>query len=295
MHLIERIRNSFLQIPSCVVTILILFSIFYTGCSNSSDSDKIKKLEKENTELRQQISELEKKFDTLSCSSTNMLAEANKALEQKEWDKSILIANKLKQQYPLSPESSFVNQLISTAQKALDAEISAANEIKEKQEKEQNEKLKRQAAALHGLTKRFDKVEEITWYTPQSGSGFKDAIYLYIGVKKNYSWLRLAIRYHGDWWLFIKDIDIKIDNEPSYKYTPQNDLQHENSTGSVWEVIDDEFNSSINLLINKIIDSKSTIIRFNGRDNKIHDFTVTKQMKADLRKVLDAHTAIKAE
>lgn len=145
---------------------MLVIYLSVVGCDSQNNSKKIVDVEKENTQLRQRISELENKIDELSNNATNMLAEANKYLEQKRWNEAIEKAKILKQRYPLVPEASQANHVISTATNELAAEKKRADELKEKLEKDKKDKEKRQNEALRGLDKNYDKVREISWYNP---------------------------------------------------------------------------------------------------------------------------------
>ena len=268
-----------------LIVIFAALSLLLIGCDSENWKQRAETLAKENAVLEKKIVELEQQIDELVNGPERILAQARQALDDKRWNQAILMVDKLKELHPQAPELADGEDIVVLAQKGLESEA-------KRQEQEIKEKEKRQQAALSGLKKQYDKVQEISWYYPTSDTYSKSTIYLYIGKKETgKGWLRFVVRYKGDWWIFFNYLEIKIDDRPSFKLFPVNEAIHDNSGGTVWEWIDEKVTDGLIITIEDIIKSQETIIRFNG-DDKIRDFTVTNQMKKDLRKVLDAFEAL---
>ena len=86
-------------------------------------------------------------------------------------------------------------------------------------------------------------------------------------------------------------LPISIDGELSTRTFTYRDIVHDNDGGVVWEYIDVEGESYIDLLW-KIANSQETIVRFEG-DSKIHDFTIKSSDKDAIREVLTAFEALR--
>jgi len=141
---------------------------------------------------------------------------------------------------------------------------------------------------------KYDEVKEITWHFDKASPKYDDTknFLLYIGKDKNNDcWLRLRIRYAADDWLFIKKYILKIDD---YTYTilPGDfNVQRDNSGGRIWEWYDKTPSKSDIEAIKAIINSKKTILRYEG-DQYHYDRNISQQEKQSLQNVLDAYIAL---
>lgn len=120
----------------------------------------------------------------------------------------------------------------------------------------------------------YDDIEGITWIYPNSKPVYTNskAFYVYLGLSdKDQVWKRLVIRYHGDSWLFLQKIIIKTDNN-TYTLNANNSKRDHNA--DVWEWIDIQPTTIEDIIINDIIGSKTTKVRFVGKQYH-NDWTLT--------------------
>lgn len=101
--------------------------------------------------------------------------------------------------------------------------ISAANKKAEedrlKKEKAEetariNKEKLRLSNATKKLNKKYDEINEVTWFRDKTSLAYVNynGFYAYIGQSKGSNpWLRLAIQYTADDWLFIEKYIIKVD------------------------------------------------------------------------------------
>ena len=101
--------------------------------------------------------------------------------------------------------------------------------------------------------------------------------------------------YYARSWIFFDTVIISADGHNTTKTFARADIYRDNSGGRVWEVVDISMGdsrtgipNSDRTLLERIINSEETVIRFQGRDY-IHDHTVTQSEKNGLREVLTAH------
>ncbi|MEA4916319.1 hypothetical protein [Proteiniphilum sp.] len=136
------------------------------------------------------------------------------------------------------------------------------------------------------FTTNYDDIEGVTWIYSKSKPYYANtkAFYNYIGMRDNGQvWKRLVIRYHGDDWLFINKIIIKTD-EQTYTLDASNSKRDNNT--EVWEWIDIEEGTAEFIIINDIINSKQTKVRFVG-DQYHFDWILPKKTVTGLKEIED--------
>lgn len=139
----------------------------------------------------------------------------------------------------------------------------------------------------------YDNVENITWIKDKTSPIYvnSNGFYLYMGKDKdNYVWLRLKVSYYGNDWIFWKTMIFNIDGQKTSFTLPYGEVKHDNDT-MVWEVADLPYDNYADL-INKVINSKITILRLQGDDHH-YDKTITQTEKQALKRVLDYYEATK--
>lgn len=131
---------------------------------------------------------------------------------------------------------------------------------------------------------KYDDFEKITWFYSKTKPNYANtmACYTYIGLKDDGQvWRRLVMRYHGDTWLFVNSMIIKTD-ENSYNINATN-INRDNGT-DVWEWIDIPITDQEDIIIDDIISSKQTKIRFIG-DQYHHDWTIPSKAIQGLKEI----------
>ena len=167
-------------------------------------------------------------------------------------------------------------------------DLNAASQKLKELKKAEGERL------LANMDKEEDKVRNLRFYYPKVYPDYIDTrcyVLPYIGQNADSTWLRLMFDYTGDDWVFFKKVLFSIDGELSTRTFTYRDIVHDNDGGVVWEYIDVEGESYIDLLW-KIANSQETIVRFEG-DSKIHDFTIKSSDKDAIREVLTAFEALR--
>ncbi|TFD92758.1 hypothetical protein E2605_18105 [Dysgonomonas capnocytophagoides] len=126
---------------------------------------------------------------------------------------------------------------------------------------------------------RYDEFEKTTWIEHKSIPKYVNTkgFYTYIGMKDNSVWERLVIRYHGEDWLFIQKIMIKAD-ESIFEITPQK-VERDNDS-QVWEYIDITPDKTEIAMISNVIASKTTKIRFEGKQHYFDWVLSSKEINA---------------
>lgn len=148
-------------------------------------------------------------------------------------------------------------------------------------------------SSLKAMKKKYDKVEGVTWYTPRKLLGdfgeSKSPIIVYIGQKNNHSWLRFKLFYEADEWLFAKRAVIYIDGE-NYDVLIGG-FERDHGSGRIWEWSDVVLENDHRELVEKIIKSKEAIVRFYGTQY-YGDKKITKKEKQGLQEALDAFSVL---
>jgi hypothetical protein len=156
--------------------------------------------------------------------------------------------------------------------------------------------LPKRDIVLKGVTRytiKYDKVDRVIKFF---SSGYVNRSYnqsSYIALDgtltKNKATASIGVRYHGSSWIFADSLKIVVDDKT---YELKNSFSRRHAS-TVWETaylsLDDQYNRKI---IDEIVKSKETIIRFRGRGQA--DLEVTDRMKEDMGLMLRAIDAINA-
>lgn len=148
-------------------------------------------------------------------------------------------------------------------------------------------------SALSKMRISKDDVKNLKFYYDQSSPRYVNAsgFYLYAGQKsKNDPYLFLEIQYFGSDWLFIQSYFFNIDGE-TYEITPNyGDIETDNDS-DVWEWYNQPATADNIEMIQKIIKSKKTVVRLEGRQY-YKDVTVTQAQKKALQNVLTVYQGL---
>ena len=164
-----------------------------------------------------------------------------------------------------------------------------------KQEKIKKEKIEAEKRAKEIKIKalknkmRFikDNVTNITFIQDKTSSQYanSNSFYVYIAQGEDFKKLWLRISYTGEQWVFFEKMIVNIDgqvNEYAFNYY---DLKRSAEGYGVYEYIDLDYELYKNL-IQKIINSKKTIIRLAGNQRHF-DKTISETEKQAMRNVLE--------
>ena len=148
---------------------------------------------------------------------------------------------------------------------------------------------KQSQQALSKLSKRYDKFQDITWYSSPNSPRYRNynAFYIYFGSSGDSKLpLRLVVQYESDDWLFIKSAEVNVDGE---NYSISGDWERDNDS-RIWEWIDEKLDDRE--MIESIIKSKSAVIRFEG-NQYYNTRTISASQKQSMRDVLLAFDGLR--
>ena len=148
---------------------------------------------------------------------------------------------------------------------------------------------KQSQQALSKLSKRYDKFQDITWYSSPNSPRYRNynAFYIYFGSSGDSILpLRLVVQYESDDWLFIKSAEVNVDGE---NYSISGDWERDNDS-RIWEWIDETLDDRE--MIEAIIKSKSAVIRFEG-NQYYNTRTISASQKQSMRDVLLAFDGLR--
>jgi hypothetical protein len=155
-----------------------------------------------------------------------------------------------------------------------------------------------QSLAMKKMNKKYDVVNEITWYQDKSSPSYvnHNGFYTYIGQSNDSKpWLRLAIQYTDDNWLFIESYTIKVDGKTyTISENSYGEIKIDTRSGVIWEWLNRQVGSSEYEIIKAVSTGKDVKIRFSGKDY-YKDKTITEQQKTALRNVLTAYELLGGE
>ena len=162
--------------------------------------------------------------------------------------------------------------------------------IKDSVEIVQKQKTEKAKKALKLFKKSEDEFKGNAFYrdprTPYYAN--RNFIYPYIGQKGDYYWLRLKLQYASNDWLFVNKGILLIDGE---QYTISGTWERDNNSG-IWEWLDMQVGTNERIILDKLANSKSAKIRYEG--SQYHDDrTITSKEKSVIRKTLDIYDNLK--
>lgn len=113
-------------------------------------------------------------------------------------------------------------------------------------------------------------------------------IYPYIGEKNNNYWLRLKFQYTANDWLFINKGILLVDGD---KFTITGKWERDNKS-NIWEWLDIAVGTSEEYILERIANSKSAKIRYEGTQYH-NDRIITSKEKSIIKKTLDIYKVLK--
>lgn len=152
---------------------------------------------------------------------------------------------------------------------------------------------RQERAALSAMYKKTDTFEGIDWYydraTYSTYAGNK--FFLYIGKQgSGQPWLRLQMMYSGSDWIFWETLTVSVDGE-KFSFNPGYYEVERNNDSRVWEWYDVSPDSGDISMIEKIITSQNTTLRFEGETYR-SDMVLSSAQKRAFKNVLVAHKAL---
>lgn len=143
-------------------------------------------------------------------------------------------------------------------------------------------------ASTKGFEAERDKMEKITFYTPQItlDAWNTQTLSAYISLPDDGEpILRMNPHYHGDSWIFFQEVKVMADDQIVYdKMLPYEKMKHDNNSAGVFESADYVANDDDISALRKIAAAKSVTVRLSGNQNR-QDFDMS---AADQKRIADA-------
>jgi outer membrane murein-binding lipoprotein Lpp len=265
-----------------LLTLILLTTIFYSCGIPQAEVDK----------LNAEIETLKKEIDECENGADKLFGRANLYFDQKDFSKSKSELNNLIQKYPTSTEAEKGKALLTK----IDSEIEKLAEQKKKEEiARKKAEEKRLANATKNMRKKYDDMNEITWYRDKSSPRYNNynGFFGYFGKTNTGSpFLRLRIQYAADDWLFIERYVIKVDGI-TYEIAEEKygEIETDNGSGGIWEWLDRSVTKKEMEIMRAVANGKDVKIRFIGKQY-YKDKTINSTQKRALRNVIDAFEAM---
>lgn len=277
------------------ILIRFVFLFGFLGCSGVS--------KQEHDSLKAENEKLKLEIEDLKFGPDKLLNQVKLHIESKEYTLAKSEIEELITRHPTSDQAAAAKVFLADVDKQVSEQI--FKEEKERKEQElanekervAKEKLEKErlSNATKKMNKKYDEINEVTWYRDKTSPAYVNynGFYAYIGQSNGgRPWLRLAIQYAADDWLFIEKYIIKVDGV-TYNISEQEygEIKTDNGSGGIWEWLDRQVGPSEFEIIKAVANGKDVKIRFSGKDYH-KDKTITSQQKLALKNVLNAYEAL---
>jgi hypothetical protein len=267
-----------------IILFNILMTLILVSCGVPQvDFDALKE---ENNKLKKEIAECQ-------LTPTQILEQAHEYYDALEYTKSKERLEVLIDKYPNSSETKKGKVLLEKVKKG----ILQAKKMLNKDKQTEGNNTEDYKKAIAKMTKKYDAVNEVTWYSDKSSIDVNTKSYfqIYIGKKDSHkSWLGFSINYFTKKdWLFIQRIEIDVDGKI---YDIEEDIPGEfnskEESGGKREWIDRVVKQLEIPMIKSIASGKKVKITFFGKEN-VDSRTLSKMEKKAMQNVLKAFDAIR--
>lgn len=152
----------------------------------------------------------------------------------------------------------------------------------------------KKAKALKKLRSKYDDISGVTWYHDKTTpTTVFNGMYAYIGVKEgDVPWVRLVFQYTADDYLSVQKFIIKADDQIfTVDEAEYGEIKTDHSGGTVWEWLDRIATPEDHKIIKAVAESKTTKIRYLGRDY-YNDKIVSEKQKVALKNIMQAYNQL---
>ncbi len=281
-------------------TLHAFFFLFVIGCGvPQADFDTLKE---ENEKLKKEIAECQ-------LTPSEILEQAEQYREKKDYAKSRDFLKTLISKYTFTNEGKKAKSLLKKVEKDIIETARTPNKENTENKEEEKEEAETEVAeeeisearrkenekAISKMKKKYDINDHVTWYSDKSSiqSATKNYIQTYVGKKEKKPWLGLSINYFTKKkWLHIERIEINAGGE-IFEITEDTpgEFKEKEESGGKREWLDRVIKKKDILMIKKIASSKTTKLKFVGKDN-VYKRTVSKTERKAIQNVLAAYTAL---
>ena len=304
-------RRSLKKIAAAILSLLICFSVW--GCGQSEAAAASQKLETAiegigtvSLEKQSEVADIRKQYNQASdevqaaVKNYDVLVQAEQEISNLKVEYVVQLIQEigdvsLESEEKIRKAQTEYNSLTNNEKEQVTnySDLTAANDKLTSLIQAEKERILQEA--LEPLLEDTDKVQGITWYLPSALPWFnytRPYVLPYLGIKGESAILRIRYYYTGEDWIFFDRLVFAIDGETYYKSLNYSDINRDTHSGDVWEGADIVASSEDLELLQKIADSKETIIRFQG--DRIYDLTVSDSDKTAIKQVLTAYEAQKS-
>ncbi len=271
------------------LVLIVVVTAFYMWWKQS----EYNKLDKEKTHLAVENKQLKNQIGEMKKSPDWLLKQAKLSLKRDALndakEKLLLVVY----YYPDSKEFFEAKDLLKKIEAKKTAKSNDYYETTSYKEEKQED-----SNSLNNATNKmytaFDVANDITTYFDKTSPRYNNENGFYLTFKKDGksgqpSDLKLKIQYTSIQPLYIQSYQFQADDY-NYRLIPSKvELDHNSSQS--WEWCEVPLNSELYRLVNRIISSNTTIIRFVGRGNYTEK-EVSNQQKDALKNVLDAYKSM---
>jgi hypothetical protein len=258
----------------CLLSAILICGLLATACSEK----ELKALQDENSAQKERITQLELELDEIMNGPERLIAQIQNAMDAKDYQMVITVANNLIKRHPGINESVQAQKFSDEATKQI-----ALAEAEKKRQKEAEEQR-----VLNSITKIHDDVEGITWYYDKTVRNM-DApkMYFYFGKhddRGTQTYLRIVIDHtysSRNSWLFINEYIFNIDGN-RFNFKPEySEIKRDNGYSLVWEIIDKPLTDNVILteIANAIINSQKATLRVSGDRYSDRDISLREKME----------------
>ncbi|PKV49823.1 hypothetical protein ATE84_1861 [Aquimarina sp. MAR_2010_214] len=267
-----------------IILFNILMTLILVSCGiPQADFDKLKE---ENDKLKKEIAECQ-------LTPNQILEQAHEYYDALEYVKSKERLEVLVDKYPSSSETKKGKSLLKKVKKEILQAQKALN--KDKLTEESNPEDYKKAIAK--MRKKYDAVNEVTWYSDKSSIQVNTKSYfqIYVGKKDSRKpWLGFSINYFTKKdWLFIQRIEIDVDGKIYHveEDTP-GEFNSKEESGGKREWIDRVVKQLEMPMIKAIASGKKVKITFFGKEN-VDSRIVSKSEKKAMKNTLRAFNVLR--
>jgi len=258
--------------PGLFLVLLISLAILI-GAHFMSSTTQTKTKPSNNVPPQQNVKSLSEAEESLQTAIKFTEGNQNRSIGMKlaGYKYALQELEKTTQKYPKfkANEIASLTARFSSEKAALEADLAKQEEEEKKAAEKKQRELEARLKKLEGnFSIKKDEVEGSVFLRNKTFPVYtnsRSCIYPYIGKSGSRKWLRVQIQYTSDDWLFVERLVFSIDGEKIVKNFNHFDWQRDNGSGDIWEWVDLSADLDMETLLEKIANSKKTILRFEGR------------------------------
>lgn len=242
--------------------------------------------------LKAENEKLKKEIEDMKFGPDKLLNQAKYYLDGKDFYNAKIELQALLEKHSGSQQATDAKSLLEIVNKGINEQKIAEEKANIEKENAQKDRL---ANATKKMSKKYDDINEVTWYRDKTSPNYVNYNGFYVKIGQSIGskpWLILVIQYTADDWLFIESYTIKVDGKTfTISENSYGEIKTDSGDGEIWEWLSRQVGATEYEIIKAVAYGKDVKIRFSGKDYR-KDKTITEQQKLALRNVLDAYEAL---